>query len=270
MHEHLLNRKGPRKPAETDPEVLQLLNQGELETVNLSEWLAVNQVQLIKHCFPAIGLEAVIPDCVASIAALKKASAMNMIKAVGEQVFRYAAAEEKTEEVFEKLAHHLSDTVRCYACYLKGLDGQLRLQEKLDQSKKLIADHHFGVREVVWMALRPVIDAELDEAIQILSRWTSDPDENVRRFITESTRPRGVWCKHIDRLKETPGIALPLLHPLRHDPSVYVQNSLGNWLNDASKTQPEFVIDLCNQWQSEASKATLKIIKRARRTIDKG
>ncbi len=93
----------------------------------------------------------------------------------------------------------------------------MSIHEKLNQSKKLIADTHFGVREVVWMALRPEINNNLEKSIAILSGWTKSEDENIRRFTTESTRPRGVWCKHIEQLKENPEIALPLLEHLKSD-----------------------------------------------------
>jgi len=123
---------------------------------------------------------------------------------------------------------------------------------------------------VVWLALRPEIDQHLAESIAFLSAWTTDKDENVRRFTTEATRPRGVWCKHIDALKEQPELALPILEPLKADPAKYVQDSVGNWLNDASKTRPDFVEQICDKWQAESpTKETAKIIKKARRTIDK-
>ncbi|MEL6823559.1 MAG: DNA alkylation repair protein, partial [Calditrichota bacterium] len=147
---------------------------------------------------------------------------------------------------------------------------KFEVTEKFEQIKMLIADQHFGVREVVWIALRPEIDINLDEAIQILADWTNSPDENIRRFTTECTRPRGVWCKHIEKLKENPEIALPILENLKSDSSKYVQDSVGNWLNDASKSKPEFVSHLCDKWKVESpTKETEKIIKRARRTINK-
>ncbi|MEL6305533.1 MAG: DNA alkylation repair protein, partial [Bacteroidota bacterium] len=153
---------------------------------------------------------------------------------------------------------------------LIGLNERLSINEKLEQSRALVADHHFGVREVVWMALRPEIEANLEVALTVLNTWTTDPDENIRRFTTEATRPRGVWCKHIDQLKEQPELALPILENLKSDKSKYVQDSVGNWLNDASKTRPDFVQELCEKWQKESpTKETAKIIKRARRTLDK-
>ncbi len=174
------------------------------------------------------------------------------------------------EKILDSLSNHPSDSIRCYAPYLISLNEKLEIQEKLNQAKPLIADTHFGVREIVWMALRLEIEKNLEVSIEFLTDWTKNEDENIRRFTTEATRPRGVWCKHIDQLKETPEIALPILENLKSDTSKYVQDSVGNWLNDASKSRPDFVIELCKKWQKESpTKETEKIIKRAKRTIEK-
>lgn len=131
-------------------------------------------------------------------------------------------------------------------------------------------DSHFNVREDAWTAVRPNIIDNLDESIKILSKWAMSENENIRRFASEITRPRGVWCKHIELLKQSPNIALSILEPLKSDSSKYVRDSVGNWLNDASKTQPLFVETLCEKWGQESlTKETKYIIKKAMRTLEK-
>lgn len=271
MKAEIINRKGARKTQDIPKEVLDLLNVGKIETVNLTEWLAVDHSKLIQHNFGEIGISENITKIITEkITNQKKPSTMNTTKLIGSMLAENYTNTNDYESILNNLSAHISDSIRCYAPYLISLNEQLSIQEKLNAAKHLVADKHFGVREVVWMALRPEIDKNLNEAIDYLTNWTESDDENIRRFTTEATRPRGVWCKHIDALKEKPELALPILEKLKSDNAKYVQDSLGNWLNDASKSQPEFVVELCERWKSASpTKETQKIIKRARRTIDK-
>ena len=158
--------------------------------------------------------------------------------------------------------------MRCYACYFVALNSAIPLVDKLSLLKPLVANHHFGVREVVWMALRPEMSDNLNICIPLMEEWAESDNPNIRRFSCEALRPRGVWCTHIEALKETPEIYLPVLEKLRADPSRYVQDSVGNWLNDASKSRPDFVAAVCERWEKESPiKETQYIIKKATRTI---
>ncbi|CAM1371683.1 DNA alkylation repair protein [Tenacibaculum xiamenense] len=271
MNKEILSRKGARKAVDIPNDILELLNQGKIETVNLTEWLAVDHIMLVSTIFPEIGIkENEIHLIVEKIKSQKKPSTMNTTKLIGATLYELSSEAGNLDDISNKLSTHLSDSIRCYAPYLIALNENLSITEKLSNSLELIADNHFGVREVVWMALRPEIDKNLYQAIEVLSTWTINTNENIRRFTTESTRPRGVWCKHIDQLKENPKLALSILEPLKSDTSKYVQDSVGNWLNDASKSKPEFVLNLCSKWLKESpTKETEKIIKRAKRTINK-
>jgi 3-methyladenine DNA glycosylase AlkC len=59
-----------------------------------------------------------------------------------------------------------------------------------------------------------------------------------------------------------------MLEPLKSDPSRYVQNSVANWLNDAGKTQPEWVERICVKWErASRTPETQYIVRRARRSL---
>ena len=77
-----------------------------------------------------------------------------------------------------------------------------------------------------------------------------------------------MWCGHLPELKEFPEPALELLETLRADPSKYVQDSVANWLNDASKSRPDWVKAVTRRWVKEsATDHTQRIVRRALRSL---
>lgn len=265
----ILNRKGARKASEIPNEVLQLLNQGKLESVNLIEWLAINHIVLLKNMLPSIGLEDKLEFVVAELQKQNAETGMKAIRMTGALLDNVLAEEsEKNKGKFIlKFSNHISDSVRCWATFMNNKTNDT-LKEKLMYIRPFAADHHFGVREIAWMSIREDLSRNIDISVDLLVDWAKSDNENIRRFSVESIRPRGVWSKHIEILKQEPDKALPILNLLKSDPSKYVQDSVGNWLNDASKTKPDWVINLCEEWTKNTDiKSTNRIIKKAKRTI---
>lgn len=226
------------------------LSQGKSETKNLMEGLAIDFATLLTSTLPDFKLPEFPP---------------NITKKM--QVLGNALYCQYGFEVFAKLRAHPSDTIRGLSCYVLSYH-KLNMHEKLELIKPLAADHHFGVREWAWLALRPEISENLTQALALLEAWTSDPCYKLRRFACEITRPKGVWCMHLKELRQEPWKAIALLEALKNDPEKYVQLSLGNWLNDAGKDHPNWVIELCQLWQSNsASQNTKKICKRGLRNL---
>ncbi|MBN3811322.1 DNA alkylation repair protein [Paraburkholderia sp. Ac-20347] len=254
------------------PERLAALNGGTEATRNLAECLAIDQALLAQSAIPGVGLKQALPRILAAHSEVANKGISYQIRAIG-----MAIAEELRRSkrvaiagVTERLQFHASDTVRSWAVFaLTCADETRSLEDRLHSVRPFAADSHFGVREWAWMAARPYISGDIESAVALLQIWTTSTDANIRRFAVESTRPRGVWSEHIARLKAEPGIALPLLEPLKADHARYVQDSLANWLNDASKTQPDWVVALCARWATSEDPSTDRIIKRALRTLQK-
>lgn len=236
--------------------VLLSLNNGTLGSATLAEGLAVDFHVLLAAAapeLPAATREAGRPAD--GITARKRAAGEALVAHYGlDELPRFAA--------------HPSDTVRGWAAHMVAAAPGLTLTRRLRHLRPLADDQHFGVREWAWCAARGAIAADVVAAIRLLTPWVSDRSANVRRFASESTRPRGVWCRHIDLRKAEPERGLPLLEPLRSDPSKYVRDSVAIWLNDASKSQPALVRGVCRRWVEESpTPETRYVVARACRNL---
>lgn len=267
--EDILNRKGAKKASDIPKEILQLLNKGELESVNLTEWLAINHIKLLENVLPSIGLEGSLEFVIAELKKQNAETGMKVIRMTGALLDKVILKENerKKAELMLQFSNHISDSVRCWAAFMNKKPND-KLKGKLTYIRPFAADRHFGVREIAWMSIREDLSQNIEKSVDLLVDWAKNEDENIRRFSVESIRPRGVWSKHIEILKQEPDKALPILNLLKSDPSKYVQDSVGNWLNDASKTKPDWVIKLCEEWKKDTDrKSTSRIIKKAQRTI---
>jgi 3-methyladenine DNA glycosylase AlkC len=266
----ILSRKGATKTSLVPAAVRELLDRGLIESMNLCEWLVIDHGRLAENVFPTIGCESLVSPLKEALSALETPTALKRTQLVGQFL---ADASKRRAEFLAKvktLQTHTSDTVRGWACMMIGHHASASLAEKLQWMDQFAADPNMGVREMAWLALRPAIAEDLHQAIGLLEPWTTDSRDRVRRFASESTRPRGVWCSHIDALKRDPPIGLSLLEPLKADPSKYVRDSVANWLNDASKSSPDFAIETCKRWLQESPCAETKIIiRRSLRTLKK-
>jgi 3-methyladenine DNA glycosylase AlkC len=248
-------RKGARSRAGIDPAVLAALNAGTAETMTLSEGLAIDFAALMAAACPCVDPAPLAAAREAGITRRMALAAQLAIDALG-------------GEAIIRLGENRSDTVRGWAAFAIGALPHLTLAERLVMIQPLADDPHFGVREWAWLGIRAHIVAEPLAALTLLAPWTAAPSPFLRRFASEATRPRGVWCAHVGILRADPAPGLAVLEPLKADPERYVQDSVANWLNDAAKDHPGWVRGICARWQAEAAgKPTAYIVKRAQRNL---
>ena len=251
-------RKGARRRADIPPEIRARLNRGEIESVTLVEALAIDFAALLRAFAPGIPRSA--------LAGMRAAAGLGITKRMA--LAGRLLLEHFGPTAYGLLATHRSDTLRGWAAYLLAAMRELTLLERLLLVRPLANDPNAGVREWAWCAMRPHVAADIESSIDLLTAWTASDSHRLRRFTSEATRPRGVWCAHIARLKRAPALGLPILEPLRADPHKYVQDSVSNWLNDAAKSQPAWVRALCVRWRSESPcPATERICRRAQRSL---
>jgi 3-methyladenine DNA glycosylase AlkC len=260
LPEKPIKRVGARNRAEVPSKIIEALNQGIIESTNLVELLVVDFAVLMAAIYPKMSNTMIEPLASSHGLGITKRMAL-----AGKAILDCFGFDE-----FNKLKSHPSDIVRSWACYMLGSHPGLSLAKRLQLIRPLANDPHSSVREWGWIAIRPYIADNIGSSMELLQPWVLERSEFLRRYAVEITRPRGVWCSHINDLKKTPKLGLPLLEPIISDPTKYVQDSVSNWLNDAFKTSPEWVQKQCHLWQKRSSApATLRICKRALRGLAK-
>jgi len=233
---------------------LKSLHAGEEESTHLMEFLRIDPETLLANTFPDFHYPQ-IP--------LKTGIVQKLDLLAGHIHHQFGF------QKWDAFSCHPSDYVRSLACYLLAKQS-FSFAEMLHRMKLLADDTNAGVREWAWLAIRADFAKNVERHIDILSPYVQDASPNIRRFASELSRPRGVWCKHIPALRTAPWLAMEIIAPLKSDTSRYVQLSVGNWLNDASKDHAAWVEKICAEWQSiSPTKNTAHICKRGLRTLKK-
>ena len=252
--------KAARSPKDVTPARRRALEEGLQPASNLAEGLAIDFSKLMAAAFPKLA-----PAVIEEMRAASSEGVTRRMALAGKLLFSALG-----KDGVDRCLGSTSDTVRGFGAYVLAQRSTLSLRSLLKEVRPFADDPHFAVREWAWIAIRPRIVREPEEAVLRFQAWTSDDHEFIRRFAVESTRPRGVWCPHLPLFKTDPQKAVSLLEPLRADPVRYVQDSVANWLNDASKSQPQWVLDLTERWSAESSTPhTQRICHRALRSLRK-
>jgi 3-methyladenine DNA glycosylase AlkC len=246
-------RRGARTPTDVPSTVLRQLEAGGVESANHMEQIAVDMGNLLASIFPGLADRS---------EELRRPRFLDRMRAGSRIVW-----EAFGERLFDEAPHWKSDTARGWAAFAVGVPVGLSIPERLELIRPFADDHHFAVREWAWLGMRPAIAEDPRKTLVELVPFVESDSAKLRRFASESTRPCGVWSIHIPLLKTQPWHAIGLLDSLASDMSRYVQDSVSNWLNDASRTQPVWVREVCERWLREHGAAVARVCRRAVRSI---
>lgn len=117
--------------------------------------------------------------------------------------------------------------------------------------------------------LRPFLLRHRKVTFEHLRRWVHDPDEHVRRLVSEGTRPRLPWAPVLRDVVADPTPCLELLDALYDDPSAYVRRSVANHLNDISRDHPDVAVEAARRWLESGSEEAAWTVRHGLRTLVK-
>lgn len=110
-------------------------------------------------------------------------------------------------------------------------------------------------------AVRPFLIKNHVRVLKYFSKWVTDKDPHVRRWVSEGSRPLLPWGQRIPIFVLDPTHTLLLLDKLRFDEELYVRKSVANHLNDISKNHPQVVIEILRLWQKDVPAEHIDKIK---------
>ena len=131
------------------------------------------------------------------------------------------------------------------------------------------AQHALTQRFTAEFSIRPFLQQHQEATLERLREWTRDPNEHVRRLVSEGTRPRLPWASRLPAFQRDPAPVLALLDQLKDDPALYVRRSVANNLNDIGKDHPTLLADTAIAWLQSATPERRWIVQHALRSAVK-
>jgi 3-methyladenine DNA glycosylase AlkC len=141
-----------------------------------------------------------------------------------------------------------------------------------------VADHGLGHWETSMRAqheltqlftaeysIRAFLVRDPERTLARLREWARDPSPDVRRLVSEGSRPRLPWAPRLRQFQADPAPVLELLELLKDDPSLYVRRSVANNLNDIGKDHPELLVATCRRWMAGATEERRWLVRHALR-----
>lgn len=118
-------------------------------------------------------------------------------------------------------------------------------------------------------AVRPLLRRYFNDIADCLLDLSSHPCGCVRRFCAESLRARLPWGVVVEQLQTDPERVLPVLEVLKSDPLPAVRRSVADCLNDLSRSQPDWVVEVCRGWMREPSEPLTAVVRQGLRGLVK-
>lgn len=131
------------------------------------------------------------------------------------------------------------------------------------------AQYELTQRFTAELSIRAFLEREPERTLARLREWAADPSEDVRRLVSEGTRPRLPWAPRLRTFQRNSAPVIELLALLKDDPSAYVRRSVANNLNDIGKDHPELLVEVCRRWLDGATDGRRWVVRHGLRSAIK-
>jgi 3-methyladenine DNA glycosylase AlkC len=131
------------------------------------------------------------------------------------------------------------------------------------------AQYELTKRFTAEYSIRVFLDSEPERTLARLREWARDSSPDIRRLVSEGSRPRLPWAPRLRCFQLDPTPVLELLELLKDDPSIYVRRSVANNLNDIGKDHPDLLVDTCRRWLDQATEERRWLVRHALRSAVK-
>lgn len=118
-------------------------------------------------------------------------------------------------------------------------------------------------------AIREMLIARPERALEIAGTWTDHENEHVRRLASEGTRAFLPWAKRVPWLIRNPAATRGIVDALYRDDTEYVRRSVANHLNDLSRLDPDAVTRIARDWSNDPDAHTPWVLRHGLRTLIK-
>lgn len=135
--------------------------------------------------------------------------------------------------------------------------------EHFDES--MAAQYVLTQRFTCEFSIRPFLIKHTEKTLAQLRHWARDPNERMRRLVSEGTRPRLPWAMRLPAFQADPAPVIELLELLKDDPALYVRRSVANNLNDIGKDHPDLLASTARRWLKGATSERAWIVRHALR-----
>ncbi len=117
--------------------------------------------------------------------------------------------------------------------------------------EKFATYEEWSVRESATLIILAGLKKKSEEILNQLEEWARNGNDNIRRLVAESLRPKteAKWLRDPTKNDKV----LEILTILNKDTSIYVRKSVGNNIKDLSKYMPKRVLDLMESWMKETN-----------------